>query len=99
MRREDFPAAYALASLGIKQQFRPPVYEQMIRRGYPALLRHRRAELGVVQDSGAGRAAVPVILHPAEGAKARYRYHLVREDGAWRVNGVMPEPAAAKGDI
>ncbi len=98
-QREDFRAAYALASRGIRQQFRLPVYKQMIRRGYAALLRHEKAETGVVQDNGAGLATLPVIIRPAEGVAVRYRYHLVQEDGVWRVNGVMPEPPAPKGEI
>jgi hypothetical protein len=99
LQREDFRAAYALASRGIRQQFRLPVYERMIRRGYGAMLRHRRAETGVVQDNGDGLATLPVFIRPAEGATVRYRYHLVWEEEAWRVNGVMPEPPAAPGEI
>lgn len=98
-QREDFNAARALAATAIQQQFRPAVYERMIRRGYAELVAHARAEAGVVRDDGQGLALVPVIVHARDGKVARFRYHLLREDGAWRVTGVLPEPRAPKGDL
>lgn len=98
-RREDIPAAYAFAATSIKQQFRLPVYERMIRRGYAPLLGHARAEPGVVRDDGGAMAMLPVSVHVSEGQVVRYRYHLLREDGNWRVSGVMPDPAAPKDGI
>jgi len=98
-QREDFAAARALAATAIRQQFRPAVYERMIRRGYAELVGHARAEVGVVRDDGQGLALVPVIVHGGDGKVARFRYHLLREEGAWRVTGVLPEPRAPKGDL
>jgi len=97
-QREDIPAAYAFASSGIKQQFRLPVYERMIRRGYAPLLKHVRAEPGVVRDDGGAMAMLPVVVHGDDGQTSRFRYHLLREDGQWRVSGVMPEGDAPKGE-
>lgn len=97
-QREDFPAAYAFAAAGIRQQFRLPVYERMIRRGYAPLLKHERAEPGVVRDDGAAMAFLPVIVHDRDGKIVRYRYHLLREDGVWRVSGVLPEITVPKGE-
>ena len=88
-----------MAATAIRQQFRPAVYECMIRRGNAELVGHARAEVGVVRDDGQGLALVPVIVHGGDGKVARFRYHLLREEGAWRVTGVLPEPRAPKGDL
>jgi hypothetical protein len=98
-QREDFAAAYALAATGIRRQFRLPVYERMIRRGYAPLLGHDRADPGVVQDDGGAMATMPVIVRDREGRPARFRYHLLREDDGWRVSGVMPEKVERKGEM
>lgn len=97
-RREDIPAAYAFASTSIKQQFRLPVYERMIRRGYAPLLGHAGAEPGVVRDNGGGMAMLSVSVRVPDGQVLRYRYHLLHEDGRWFVSGVMPESEAPKGE-
>lgn len=89
LQREDFSAAYAWAAEGIRRQFTEPVFAAMIRRGYPELLRHESAELGVVRDSGDGRASVVATVRPERGPGVRYRYLLQLEEGRWRVAGVL----------
>lgn len=97
-QREDIAAAYALAASSIRQQFRLPIYERMIRRGYAPLLKHERADAGVVRDDGAAMAMLLVIVRDRDGRLIRYNFHLLREDGAWRVSGVLPEPTAPKAE-
>ena len=87
-RAEDFARAYRHASPALQRQFTLPVFEAMIRRGYPALVRHRSAELGVVRDLDGRRAAVTVLVVSHEGEPVRFRYLLVLENDAWRVAGV-----------
>lgn len=94
-QRGDFPAAHAWACAALQLQFPPELFAAMIRRGYPGLLRHRRADLGIVRDNRQGRAQVEVEVTPAQGDVQYYRYWLVREDGAWRVEGVVVVPAPA----
>ncbi|MCM2273872.1 MAG: DUF4864 domain-containing protein [Candidatus Didemnitutus sp.] len=99
LQREDLAAAYAWAAEGIRRQFTEPVFAAMIRRGYPALLRHEAAELGVVRDSGDGRASVVATVRPERGPSVRYRYLLQREKGRWRVAGVfLDERPPERGD-
>lgn len=88
-RRVDFPAAYAWACAALQRQFPPELFAAMIRRGYPGLLRHQRADLGIVRDNQQGRAQVEVEVTPAQGDGQYYRYWLVREAGGWRVEGVV----------
>lgn len=89
LQREDFAAAYAWAAEGIRRRFTEPVFAAMIRRGYPGLPGHVSAELGVVRDSGDGRASVVATVRPERGPSVRYRYLLQREEGRWRVAGVL----------
>jgi hypothetical protein len=98
-RAEDFARAYGLAARGLRRQFREEVFAEMIRRGYPALLVHRRAELGLVRDNRAGRARVEVAVSDARGRTERLLYQLVEEDAGWRVEGVVNLPPARPGDI
>ena len=90
--------AYAFAARGIRRQFPAPVFAAMIRRGYPALVAHARRDLGVVRDDRAGRAFVDVTVFDAKGRAARFRYQLVLERDAWRVEGVLPLRPAPRGD-
>jgi hypothetical protein len=98
LQKEDFAAAYRHAALGLRQQFRAEVFEAMIRRGYPALLAHRRSDLGIVRETREGRAFVDVTVFDARDRATRFRYHLVREGGEWRVEGVIGLRAAPRGD-
>jgi hypothetical protein len=98
-RAGDFGRAYGLAARGIRRQFREEVFAEMIRRGYPALPDHRRADLGVVRDNREGRARVEVTLTDGDGRTGRLLYQLVEEDAGWRVEGVVTLPPARPGDI
>jgi hypothetical protein len=98
-RAGDFGRAYGFAARGLRRQFREEVFAEMIRRGYPALLGHRRADLGVVRDNREGRARVEVTLTDRDGRTGRLLYQLVEEDAGWRVEGVVTLPPARPGDI
>jgi acyl-CoA reductase-like NAD-dependent aldehyde dehydrogenase len=89
LQQADFAAAYAQAAAALRRQFPPDVFAAMIRRGYPGLLRHQRAEPGLVRDDQRGRAWVDVTVTPAHGDEQYFRYWLVREAGEWRVEGVV----------
>jgi ABC-type transporter MlaC component len=99
LRAGRFEVAYEYAARGLRRQFTPAVFAEMIRRGYPALLAHQRAELALVRDNEAGRAVVDVTVFDARERPTRYRYQLVQERGGWRIEGVILVPPAARGDI
>lgn len=96
---ESLDAAYSFAARGIRRQFSADVFAEMIRRGYPALLRHARRDLGIVRDNRAGRAMVDVTVFDARGTPARFRYQLAEEREGWRVEGVLPIRAATRGEV
>ena len=99
LRAGDFPAAYALASAGIKAQFDERIYAAMIRRGYAPLLRSSAADIGVVRDKAGQEAQVTVTLQDQQKRSTVYRYILVREEDGWRVNGVTLEQKPPHADI
>ena len=96
---EDFGAAYTFAARGIRRQFSAEVFAAMIRRGYPALVRHARREIGLVRDNREGRAFVDATVFEARGQVARFRYQLALEGTSWRVEGVLPIRADTRGDV
>lgn len=98
LRANRFEIAYEYAARGIRRQFSAAVFAEMLRRGYPALLEHKRAELGLVRDNGDGRAVVDVDVFDGAAKLARYRYQLVLERGGWRIEGVVLVRPAARGD-
>ncbi len=98
-RAGDFDRAYGLAARALRRQFRAEVFAEMIRRGYPSLPGHRRAEVGLVRDNRQGRARVEVAVTDARGRTERLLYQLVEEDAGWRVEGVVALPPARPGDI
>jgi len=89
-REEDFPRAYALASSAIRAQFSLPAFIAMVRKGYPEIAHNTHAEMGPVVDNGT-LARMSVRVFGREGRTASVRYLLVREDGAWRISGVVGE--------
>lgn len=98
-RAEDYGAAYALAAASLQRKFSAPLFERLIKRGYPALARHARAELGLVRGDRQDRAEVVVSVYDGREQQADFRYLMVRQRAGWRIDGVEPVPVAKRGDI
>lgn len=92
LRAGKFAEAYEFAASGIRRQFTPPVFAAMLKRGYPAILDHRRFEAGMVRDDRDRRAQVVYTFIGARETEQRYRYTLVRENDRWLIEGVVPAP-------
>lgn len=90
LRAGKFVEAYDFAASGIRRQFTPPVFAAMLKRGYPAIIDHRRFEAGTVRDDRDRRAQVVYTFIDARDTERRYRYTLVRENDRWLIEGVMP---------
>ncbi len=95
----DFAAAYELAARGIRRQFDERLFTVMIKRGYAPLLRPDQTDLGVVRDDGEGTAQIGVTVSDRQNRSTVYRYWLVKEGEAWRINGVVLEQRPPRGDI
>lgn len=98
LRSGDFATAYDFAARAIQRQFDERIFALMIKRGYAPLLRPGRSELGVVRDDGGGLAEVSVTVIDAQNRSTVYRYWLVKEGDAWRINGVVLEQRPPRGD-
>lgn len=86
-RRGDVRRAHALAAAALRAQKPLTEFRQIVEANYPEIWRSERAEYGIVRDDGA-RAAVTVRVY-AKSGDASYDYTLQRENGAWRVLGVL----------
>jgi hypothetical protein len=99
LRTGDFTTAYDFAARGIRRQFDVRLFAAMIRRGYAALLRPGQVDLGLVRDDGEGTAQVSITITDSQKRSTVYRYWLVQEGEAWRINGVVLEQRPPRGDI
>ena len=91
IRENNYAKAYEYASAGIRARFAPAVFAAMIRRGYPALARHTRYDIGAVQDDGKRRATVSVTVNDRLNQSTSYRYLMIEEDAGWRIDGAVEE--------
>ena len=99
LRTGDFATAYDFAARGIRRQFDERLFTVMIKRGYAPLLRSDKTDLGVVRDDGEGTAQIGVTITDRQIRSTVYRYWLVKEGDAWRINGVVLEQRPPRGDI
>ena len=99
LRGGDFERAYELASSGIKFQFDVRLFAALIRHGYPVLLQANEADIGVVRDKNEKLAQVTVSVLDRQKRNVVYSYWLVKEEGVWRINGVVLEQKPPRGDI
>ncbi len=89
-REQHFTGAYALAAAGIRAHFPLEAFVAMVRQGYPEIADNVRADYGSAVDNG-DAAMLSVRVYPREGSPVNRRYLLVREDGVWRIAGVIGE--------
>jgi hypothetical protein len=88
IRSEAWDEAFALATTPFRRQSSREAFAGMIRRNYPIIWRNTRAEFGLPQDDGRG-ARVTVQVWSQDG-RMTYQYLLLREEGGWRIAGVLP---------
>lgn len=86
-RAHDVPKAYAFADEALRAQKPLPVFTAIVRANYPEIWANKRAEYGIVRDDGT-TANVLVHVFGVDG-DASYDYELAKEEGAWRVHGVL----------
>lgn len=99
IRENNFAQAYEYASAGVRERFTEGVFAAMIRRGYPALVRHTQADVGAVRDDGKNRARVSVTVFDRLNRSTSYRYLLIEEEAGWRIEGVVGEVAPPQKEI
>ena len=87
-RDGDYARAYSFAAVGLQQQFTVAAFERMVKDGFPIIAYWRTVSFGEVADNGR-EAAVLVSVRGRAGRARTFRYLLIREANAWRINGVV----------
>ena len=91
-RREDFDAAYALASTMIHDLFDREAFERMVRGGYPEIARSVSAFVSESSVTPNGSVFLHLRIRGANGSRIEAIYELIREDGRFKINGVVSQP-------
>ena len=91
-RRDDFVAAFGFASEEIHQLFDVTRFEAMVRSGYPEIARSASAFVDHATRGPGGRLYLLVRVRGANGQSIEAVYEMVRENGQWRINGVVTQP-------
>ncbi len=88
-RRDDFEAAYALASREIRKIFDRAGFERMVRSGYPEIAQSVAADVEASRQTGDGQVYLRLRIRGANGRSIEAVYEMVREGREWKVNGVI----------
>lgn len=86
-RAHDVTKAYTYADAALRAQKPLPVFTAIVRTNYPEIWTNKRAEYGIVRDDGTV-ANVLVHVFGADGDTS-YDYELAKQDGTWRIHGVL----------
>jgi hypothetical protein len=92
-RRDDYERAYGFASAMIRDIFDRPAFERMVRDGYPEIARSTSAAITGSFEAPGGRLYLTIVVRGASGLAVEALYEMVRQDGHWRINGVVTRPA------
>lgn len=88
-RADDYAKAYTFAAADIQGKFGLPEFEQMVKSGFPVIAHSASAEYGLAFDTG-DEAVINVRVQNAEKESVQYQYILKKENGIWKINGVLP---------
>jgi hypothetical protein len=95
-RRNDFETAFGFASRTIHDMFDTPRFEAMVRGGYPEIARSVRANIDGSKRGDAGELYLFLHVEGENGRAVEAIYELIKEAGAWRINGVVTRPDSSE---
>jgi hypothetical protein len=90
----DFDTAYTFAAAVIQQTFDRPAFERMVTTGYPEIARSAYAVVAKNELAPDGRRYVTVRILGLSGNRIEAVYEMTREDGEWKISGVVTKPDA-----
>ena len=90
-RAEDYPGAYRQVSMSFQEKVDIESFADLARTEYPALLHASRVEFGQVRFEGRHAVLAAYFVLP-EGDVIPCVYHLVREEGGWKIETVRVQP-------
>jgi Domain of unknown function (DUF4864) len=91
-RRDDFDTAFTFASASIHDLFDRARFEEMVRGGYPEIARSLSAVIDGSKRGDGGELFLFVTIRGVNGRAVQAVYEMVKEDGRWRINGVVTRP-------
>lgn len=94
--KKDYASALRFAASGIRQQTTADAFRDMVIDGFPEIAASEAAAYRAAVG-GDNEAVMPVLVQGRDGARKRYLYVFVREDGAWRISAVLPNTPPARG--
>jgi hypothetical protein len=95
-RRNDFEGAFGFASRTIHDMFDAARFEAMVRGGYPEIARSVRANIDGSKRRDAGELFLFLHVQGENGRAVEAVYELIKEAGAWRINGVVTRPDSSE---
>jgi hypothetical protein len=95
-RRDDFEAAYTFASTMIHDLFDHEAFERMVRVGYPEIARSASAFVFESTVAPNGSVFLHLRIRGANGSRIEAIYELIREDGRFKINGVVTQPDSSE---
>ena len=95
-RRDDFQTAFTFASRTIHDLFDAARFETMVRGSYPEIARSRRANIDGSKRGDGGELYLFLHVQGENGRAVEAVYEMVKEGGAWRINGVVTRPDSSQ---
>ena len=88
-RQNDIKKAYTFAAPNIQDQFpSPEVFGLMVRNGYPVIWRPKSFKFTKFKDLG-NSCIQRVLFQSFDGSLESYDYILEKNDGSWKIAGVL----------
>lgn len=91
LRTSEYAEAYTQTSRAIKVRYDIDAFKGMLHHHYVPVFSARRVEIGEARVRG-GYASVTAYLIDEMDRITPCTYHLLREQGAWRISGVFIQP-------
>ena len=88
----DWAGAYAFAAASIQARFSPEAFREMVTRGYAPIARSARGTVRSTEVVDPQHGYVLIRVEGQDGETVDAVYELIREQGAWKIAGVLASP-------
>jgi uncharacterized protein DUF4864 len=91
-RRGDFTTAYSFASTEIHHIFDRDAFARMVTIGYPEIAHSVSAAVAESRTAPDGTVYLRLVIVGENGKSVEAIYEMIREQGDWKINGVLARP-------
>ena len=88
-RADDYAKAYTFAAAEIKDMFTREDFEGMVRKSYPVIAHSTSVDYGMAFDTGEEAVIYVHVQNTGTKADGQFQYMLKKENGAWKISGVV----------